>query len=291
MLQICYAEEWDSDFIRWTTNLLRPFLQEGSVEFASQIAQPHVMLASIWRPHAFPPGIPVVLVSNESWTLFRPHALLRNYLGVVGLFPPDEPCNFIGFPYAAVHFDVPVEDLYRLRRELLHVPKTRFCCFVTSNMAGELAAKRVALFETINRWRGVDSAGRVCNNVNYLAPRGLEFLRWIAQHRYMICLENSKAPGYITEKPYQAWFAGTVPIYDGGCVGDLNPDAIIDASSSDVVAELAELEASADRYEAKRQAQLSHVPISLSSFVEGFRALVLDRYQQTWNRGVSGLAS
>jgi hypothetical protein len=35
---------------------------------------------------------------------------------------------------------------------------------------------------------------------------------------------------YITEKPFQSRFAGTVPIYDGGCVQDLSADAIIDAS-------------------------------------------------------------
>jgi hypothetical protein len=290
MLRICYAEEWDTDFIRWTTNLLRPFLEQGSVGFVGQLAQPQMMLASIWRPHAFPPGIPVVLVSNESWALYKPRAPLDKYLAVMGLYPPEESCNFIAFPYAAVHFDVPVDELYRLRRELLDIPKTRFCCFVTSNIVGELAWKRIALADAINAWRGVDAAGRVCNNVNYLAPRGLDFLRWIAQYRYMICPENSKEPGYITEKPYQAWFAGTVPIYDGGCVADLNPDAFIDASSDGVIAKLAELEGSPDRYEAIRQAQLSHVPISLALFIEGFRALVLDRYQRTSNRGVPGLA-
>jgi len=110
-----------------------------------------------------------------------------------------------------------------------------------------------------------------------LAPRGLTFLRWIAQYKYMICLENSKEPNYITEKPFQAWFAGTVPIYDGGCVDQLNQVAIFNAASSNVLQQLKVLEQMQDIYEIKRRASLCSAAISLDSFEEKFRALVLDQ--------------
>src|SRR5207253_4240211 len=142
--------------------------------------------------------------------------------------------------------------------------KTRFCCFVVSGIIGQLAADRIALFQRIDSWKRVHSAGRLLNNVNSLAPRGVEFLHWISKFRYMICLENTKEPNYITEKPFQPWFAGTVPIYDGGCVEQLNQGAIVSlasVSSADVLSQLAALEADADLYEAKRHADLCDPPL------------------------------
>jgi Glycosyltransferase family 10 (fucosyltransferase) C-term len=275
-VKLCYSEEGDLDFIRWSSNLLRKFLDNGTITIVKQHQQPDMMLASVWRPHPFPAGVPVILVSNENWRVFPPHHALGSYNAVVGLYPPGAPCTFIQYPYVAVHFDARIEHLFELRKELLGVKKTKFCCFVTSNMVGELAAERVALFDVVNRWKTVDSAGRVSNNVGYLAPRGLDFLKWIADYKYMICLENSKEPGYITEKPFQPWFAGTVPIYDGGCAHELNGDAMVDASSGEALSQLRLLESRPDLYEAKRRAELYRGPITLEPFEKNFQALVLD---------------
>jgi alpha(1,3/1,4) fucosyltransferase len=159
---------------------------------------------------------------------------------------------------------------------LLKEKKTQFCCFVASGTIGELAVRRMALFQQIDKWKPVHSAGKVLNNVNYLAPRGLDFLRWISRYRYMICLENSKDSKYITEKPFQSWFAGTVPIYDGSCVNQLNQEAIVNASSNDVLPRLEALEGHPELYESKRNANLTDEPISLISFEERFRKLLRD---------------
>jgi hypothetical protein len=273
-MKICFTEESDGDFIRWTSNLFRTFLQEGRIAFVRQTDSPDAMIASVWRKHEFPSGLPVILLTNENWSLFQPHAPLRNYKAVLGLYPPSEPCRFIQFPYAAVHFDVPIEELYALRKALLKTKKTRFCCFVASGTIGQLAGDRVALFQRIDGWKRVHSAGRLANNVNYLAPRGVEFLQWISRFQYMICLENSREPDYITEKPFQAWFAGTVPIYDGGCADQLNQGAIVNASKGDVLSQLEALEAQPDAYEAKRHADLCDRPVSLESFEQQFRRLM-----------------
>lgn len=273
-MKICFSEEGDTDFIRWTSNLFRTFLNEGSITFVGKNESPDLMVAGIWRPHEFPKGLPVVLISNENWSLFKPKAPYLRYKAVLGIYPPREPCRFIPYPYAAVHFDESVEELYALRTDLLKVQKTRFCCFVVSARYGAFSDRRVALFEEIDRWQRVVSAGKVMNNCNFFAPRGLDFLRWISEFKYMICLENSMAPNYITEKPFQPWFAGTVPIYDGACVKQLNQDAIINASSGDagdVISQLMELEASPDLYEAKRRAELSGTRLSLANFEEQFR--------------------
>lgn len=37
----------------------------------------------------------------------------------------------------------------------------------------------------------------------------------LRQYRFSICYENAVFPGYITEKPFDCWFAGCVPVYLG----------------------------------------------------------------------------
>jgi hypothetical protein len=34
-------------------------------------------------------------------------------------------------------------------------------------------------------------------------------------YRFSICYENAVFPGYITEKPFDCWFAGCIPVYLG----------------------------------------------------------------------------
>lgn len=131
---------------------------------------------------------------------------------------------------------------------------------------------REQVFRVVNDWRRVDSAGHELNNTGYLAPRGIEYLRWISQYRYMICLENSKTPGYITEKAFQAWVAGSVPIYDGGSVELLNEDAFINAAG-DYMGVIRELEGSRLLYQQAQRATLYRERPSTGSFEKQFRKL------------------
>jgi hypothetical protein len=52
-----------------------------------------------------------------------------------------------------------------------------------------------------------------------------------SQYKFQICLENDLYPGYITEKPLEAWLSGTVPIYSGiDSMHILNPNALLNLS-------------------------------------------------------------
>lgn len=47
-------------------------------------------------------------------------------------------------------------------------------------------------------------------------------------YRYILCFEDDVYPGYITEKPFEAYLAGAVPLYYGLDVeGYINPKAVI----------------------------------------------------------------
>ena len=86
----------------------------------------------------------------------------------------------------------------------------------------------------------------------------------------MICLENSNTPGYITEKAFQSWIAGTIPVYDGGSLDKLNPEAFINASG-DYMRELQELEPSRLLYTQRQNVELYREKVSLEPFEARFR--------------------
>ena len=284
MLKICYAEERDVDFKRWTGNLLRSFLATGRVAVVRQKERPDLMLASIWRRHKFPQGVPVVLASNENWQVYPPHFPLRRYQAVIGVCPPPHyywgdgppgPLPFIQYPYEVVHFDEPLAALYEQRIQRLQVPKLGFCCYVVSNTVGGMAERRAQVFQQVNAWHKVDSAGAQLNNTGYRAPRGAAFLDWIARYKFMICLENSQAPGYVTEKALQASLAGAMPIYDGGGFALFNRDAVVDAAAPDFLAQLQRLDGDAGEYERRRQLDLYAQRPSLLDFEARFAQLLL----------------
>lgn len=105
-------------------------------------------------------------------------------------------------------------------------------CFLNSNAGNkafmDAAKTRVDLFHDFSKRTFVASGGKVENNIGYTVPRGDE-LDWMMNCKFVIAYENRVYPGYITEKPYQAWLAGAIPIYsaDRSVLGNVNKDALI----------------------------------------------------------------
>lgn len=55
----------------------------------------------------------------------------------------------------------------------------------------------------------------------------------IAQrYKFMLCFENDLYPGYVTEKPLEAWVSGCIPLWRGiDSIGLLNQNSLINAAS------------------------------------------------------------
>jgi len=52
------------------------------------------------------------------------------------------------------------------------------------------------------------------------------------RYRFVLCFENDLYPGYVTEKPFDAWVAGSVPLYRGlDARGDLNGRAVLNMAT------------------------------------------------------------
>jgi alpha(1,3/1,4) fucosyltransferase len=168
--------------------------------------------------------------------------------------------------------------------------KTRFCTFVVSCPH---ARHREIFFEELSRYRRVDSGGRWLNNVGGSVVSKLDFIR---ESKFNVAFENSRHPGYVTEKLVEAMVAECVPIYwgDRGFHREFNPRAVVNANEREgslclgedrlrrffsmVVDEIARLDQDDDAYLAKLREPWLHMnaPLPWSEAVGPFFKRVFD---------------
>lgn len=134
---------------------------------------------------------------------------------------------FIGTPFVdhphALH--LPFGYVWRIgNRHPRTLPKERAVCVVASNSQhGELARWRFSLAHAMSEYvpvvgsRNMQNGAPAGSRMIYRdVPAGKQAkLDFIAGYTHTLCVENSAAPGYLTEKLFDAAFAGTVGIYAG----------------------------------------------------------------------------
>lgn len=96
---------------------------------------------------------------------------------------------------------------------------------------------RLRAVDMLSRLGQVDVFGRISGR-----PAGPKDL--IARnYRYMLCFENDVYPGYVTEKPLEAWATGCIPLWRGlDPAGYLHPVALVNAAINGLDALVQEVE-------------------------------------------------
>jgi len=127
------------------------------------------------------------------------------------------------------------------RASIRRFNKTKFCNFVFSNNSGE----RIQILNEIKKYKNVDCAGALANNMNSRIPgRGDQKpkIDFLSQYKFTIAAENTKNTGYTTEKIIHPLSVGSIPIYWGSerVVEDFNKDSYINAADFSNFKELAE---------------------------------------------------
>jgi hypothetical protein len=96
--------------------------------------------------------------------------------------------------------------------------RQNFACAVFNNPE----PTRLKAIQEISKIRNVDLYGAIFDK------RIEDKIRILNDYNFSVCFENDLYPGYITEKVFDAWAAGTVPIWWGiDNTGVLNKNAII----------------------------------------------------------------
>ena len=189
---------------------------------------------------------------------YYPHAMLSADYNIS--FSPDSKNNFyVGIIPTSNYFEdflsCEIPPIVKNDREY---PKDRFCAFIYSNNGKEACPDvviRNKFFRMLSEYKQVDSGGGVMNNTDELKDiekklnnRLLAKIEFAKNYKFSIAFENAGRSGYLTEKIWEAFLAGNIPIY-WGCptVSDFfNPASFINcheyASFSDVIDKVKEID-------------------------------------------------
>lgn len=110
--------------------------------------------------------------------------------------------------------------------------KTRFCCFIVSNPG---CWQRNNFFDMLSNYKPVDSLGkfkqRIPADIVRVPDRADQdaYFGLLSQYKFMITFENNSLAWYNTEKIFNAFQAGVVPIYWGDPLIDhvYNPECFV----------------------------------------------------------------
>jgi hypothetical protein len=176
-------------------------------------------------------------------------------------FGPDaetEGFGLLGLP-------APIEALH-LPRAMETASRPKFACMILSNQE----PTRMRMARALSEVGQVDLFGPAVGK--RLANKALV----ACDYRYMICFENAFAPGYVTEKPLDAWILGCVPLWAGlDSAQILNPNAVwnlLDFTSMEAMVDaVAQLEDRPELINEITESPLLRRPADLESAKEAVR--------------------
>ena len=106
----------------------------------------------------------------------------------------------------------------RLFYDKLNIPfhSKKFCLFISQNM---LNPNKVTILNILSKLGQLDSLQSIAQKNIKLQKtncyNSYELLKLFNEFKFIICFENSKTIGYITEKIFNVFLAKSIPIYDG----------------------------------------------------------------------------
>ena len=92
----------------------------------------------------------------------------------------------------------------------------KFCLFISQNMLNLNKQIDVTCLSELGKIDSLQSIAQKNTNLQYSnCFNSFELLKLFNQYKFIICFENSKTVGYITEKIFNVFLAKSIPIYDG----------------------------------------------------------------------------
>lgn len=110
---------------------------------------------------------------------------------------------------------LPLFAIYNLPKRTLN-KRSKFCAYIVRHSGqiqyGKAGGFRDRFYDKLSVYKRVDSGGGWRNNIGRSIENKNE---WLKDYKFHICFENSSYPGYLTEKLFDAYNTGTIPIYWG----------------------------------------------------------------------------
>lgn len=116
--------------------------------------------------------------------------------------------------YPQINFRMEYFDKIKDNYNIPYIPfkDKKFALFTSQNLLNE--NKRKVLIDLM-RIGKVDFINHFDHLKNKTCYHDIELIKLYSQYKFIICFENSKTPGYITEKIFNVFLSKSIPIYDG----------------------------------------------------------------------------
>jgi|694.fasta_scaffold57753_4 hypothetical protein len=116
--------------------------------------------------------------------------------------------------YNTNHIDNIISHIENKYKENIKKDKPLFATIISRHDRG---GQRGKIWSSLSKYEGIKgrikSAGDYRQNTSKIGLRCEDKINYISQSLYNICPENSVYEGYFTEKIFQAFEAGTIPLY------------------------------------------------------------------------------
>jgi hypothetical protein len=116
--------------------------------------------------------------------------------------------------YPQINFRMEYFDKIKDNYKMPNIPfqDKKFALFTSQNLLNE--NKRKVLIDLMQIGK-VDFIANYEYLKNKTCYHDIELIKLYSQYKFIICFENSKTPGYITEKIFNVFLSKSIPIYDG----------------------------------------------------------------------------
>lgn len=220
-----YNKDWLYRFIKSNTNIehLKVFSLFGEKEYVEKYAI---------KRDVFYSGENLDIKRGLSSDAYSDYCL--DYVGLsLGFAQRSEP-NYLRLPLWMVWIFDPAIDKDRIAERVRFINQARntgkFECSIIARH--DKWNTRTPIYEALKDKMDILCAGKWNNNTNILWDEYSDNkIKLLNDCKFTICAENTDTPYYVTEKLFEAFLGGCVPIYAGGASrpepGIVNPDAVL----------------------------------------------------------------
>jgi len=121
--------------------------------------------------------------------------------------------NIIPVVYSRVKYFNSVYSSFESIRSAISFEQKKFCLFTSRNGLNSNKQLIINQLSQIDKIDFLDQYDDVLKDKScYNSP---ELISIYSQYKFIICFENSKTDGYVTEKIFNVFLSGSIPIYDG----------------------------------------------------------------------------
>jgi hypothetical protein len=120
--------------------------------------------------------------------------------------------KYIAIPFIYIYIDNFIKLQKSIKIKEIPFEKKKFCLFTSRNL---LNSNKQIIINELSKFGKIDHISQYTEIENITCYHDPKMLEIYNKYKFIICFENSKTDGYITEKIFNVFLSKSIPIYDG----------------------------------------------------------------------------